>query len=569
MEADNENHQTNVVESGNDACGHECVHGNSHGSSSDGENSVNDDDYDFEQRNASRFLGLLTCTNDVLPLDGMFMHTLRIRDPVFERVSFDSIKDDCLIHYEKMRETAEQVLRNFDGQISLSVDILRCRKAYEYMCLKAHFITEDWNLGNWVLNFRRINATWEDDCLDGAILKVLRGWDIGNKIASITFLTDWVYDEGIDNVKEYVQEMKKLQFNGQIFRLYCSADIFKSMVQDAFKVISGTICKIDELMYFGKPSYLWDLAYDRLKMALECEAKEEFGKEGYDSCDKPSADEWKKVEGIFSTVVLAIRSLYDIYNIQFPETENRVSNPTSADSGDMEADHENYQTNDVESDGDACGDECDHGSDHGDSHGCSSDGESSVNDDDFDFEQRNASQFLGLLTCTRNVLPLEGLFMNMLQISDPVFKRVSFDSVEDDCLKLYKEMKEHIEQAAFEAIAGTISTIDDLMYFGKPLYLWDATYDRLKTAFEEKEEFSKEEYNDWDKPSADEWKKVEGIFSTVVMAIRSLYDDYCIQFPETENPVSNPTSDSGVGITVLLVFLPVAYMFSQQILTAC
>lgn len=47
MEADNENHQTNIVESDNDACGHECDHGNSHGSSSDGENSVNDDDYDF------------------------------------------------------------------------------------------------------------------------------------------------------------------------------------------------------------------------------------------------------------------------------------------------------------------------------------------------------------------------------------------------------------------------------------------------------------------------------------------------------------------------------------------
>ena len=29
------------------------------------------------------------------------------------------------------------------------------------------------------------------------------------------------------------------------------------------------------------------------------------------------------------------------------------------------------------------------------------------------------------------------------------------------------------------------------------------------------------------------------------MAIRSLYDDYSVQFPETENPVSNPTSDSG------------------------
>ena len=128
----------------------------------------------------------------------------------------------------------------------------------------------------------------------------------------------------------------------------------------------------------------------------------------------------------------------------------------------MEADHENYQTNDVESDGDACGDECDHDSDHGDSHGCSSDGESSVNDDDFDFEQRNASQFLGLLTCTRNVLPLEGMFMNMLHINDLVFKRVSFDSVQDDCLKLYKEMKENTKQV-LRKFDGQISLSLDIL----------------------------------------------------------------------------------------------------------
>ena len=31
------------------------------------------------------------------------------------------------------------------------------------------------------------------------------------------------------------------------------------------------------------------------------------------------------------------------------------------------------------------------------------------------------------------------------------------------------------------------------------------------------------------------------------MAIRSLYDDYSIQFPENENPVSNPTSSDSEG----------------------
>ena len=63
-------------------------------------------------------------------------------------------------------------------------------------------------------------------------------------------------------------------------------------------MIQMTIHRFDFLMYFGKPSSgsRWDAVYDRLKMALEREAKEEF-KEEYDR-DKPSADEWKKVEGI-------------------------------------------------------------------------------------------------------------------------------------------------------------------------------------------------------------------------------------------------------------------------------
>jgi hypothetical protein len=414
MEADHENHQTNDVES-----------------DADSENSVNDYDYDFEQINSSRYLAVVTCSLNVLPRKGLFMRMLRSSDPVFKRVSFASVQDDCLNLYKRMKENAKEVLRNFDGQISLSVDILRTRKPYEYMCLKAHFIDEDWNLRNWVLNFRPINAPWQDDCLVEAILKALKDWEIGNKIANITFITGSVENEGIDEVKNYVQEMKKLQFDGQLFSLYCCADIFKRMVEDAFEVISWTIRAIDKLMYFGKPSFLWDSVYERLKIALECEAKEEFGGEEYDDWDKPSADEWKEVEGIcklleslynaakavfetkdstaniylqnlrevwasltkeanssdsfiraiavkllerfeeywkntflllaiatvmdprckityfefssskyggndgnteVSTVLMAIRSLYDDYSIQFPENENPVSNPTSSDS---------------------------------------------------------------------------------------------------------------------------------------------------------------------------------------------------------------------------------------------
>lgn len=96
------------------------------------------------------------------------------------------------------------------------------------MCLKGHFINEDWNLMNWVLNFRRINEL-EDDYIVEATLNALKDWDIGNKITYITFPTGSVDDKGIDEVKDYVQETKKVQFNGQPFRLYCCADIFKRL----------------------------------------------------------------------------------------------------------------------------------------------------------------------------------------------------------------------------------------------------------------------------------------------------------------------------------------------------
>ena len=429
MEADHENYQTNDVESDGDACGDECDHdsdhGDSHGCSSDGESSVNDDDFDFEQRNASQFLGLLTCTRNVLPLEGMFMNMLHINDLVFKRVSFDSVQDDCLKLYKEMKEKSKQVLRKFDGQISLSVDILRCRKGYEYMCLKAHFIAEDWNLRNWVLNFRRINASWGDGCLVGAILKALKGWDIGNKIANITFLNY----EGIDEVKDYAQEAKKLQFNGQLFRLYCCSDIFKRMVQVAFGAIAGTISTIDDLMYFGKPSCLWDATYDRLKTAFE--EKEEFGKEEYNDQDKPSADEWKKVEGICKL----LESLYNAAKALF-ETKNATAN----------------------------------------------------------IYLQNLREVRATLTKEANS-------------SDSFIRAV--------VVEMHKKFEKYWKNMFLVlAIATVMDPRCKITYF----------------------EFSSSKYG-----GDDDTAEV----STVVMAIRSLYDDYSIQFPETENPVSNPTSDSG------------------------
>ncbi|XP_050215723.1 zinc finger BED domain-containing protein RICESLEEPER 2-like [Mercurialis annua] len=249
---------------------------------------------------------MVASMEDVLPLEGLSVRILRKLigiEPTDDggdsgELSIAALQAECLNIYGEERVRAKNALRDLDGQITLSIDVLRCPAAGVYLCLTAHFIAVDWNLRNWVICFKPVFKTFDDDYLYGTVMKCITDWDIGNKVSGIIVDSSWFDDECVGEVKDLVQKKRELPLGPEMFRLHCCADLFKLMVQDAFKGISEIMHRVDEYMNFGRPAYMWNTVYTNLKEALEYEAKGEWNKNEYEIFEKLNSDEWKKVEEI-------------------------------------------------------------------------------------------------------------------------------------------------------------------------------------------------------------------------------------------------------------------------------
>ncbi|KAM0988039.1 hypothetical protein ACFX13_012264 [Malus domestica] len=217
----------------------------------------------------------------------------------------------------------KEILKKFDGQISLSVDIMMNEKNFDrYLCLSAHFVDEKWELKKQQVYFRSLEDT--NDLLpedeDWGIFSSLKKWGIEDKVSTLTMTNDGVYDELAGFVKGRIQEKKELQLDGQLFRVYCCGKLIGEMVNGAFQKIQDIINKVDPL-YPVANLPLWYLTSSKLKEALELWSKGEFSSVDETFYEVPSAEEWKKVEGVCKV----LESVYMVSNALF-ETKDLTAN---------------------------------------------------------------------------------------------------------------------------------------------------------------------------------------------------------------------------------------------------
>nr|XP_011462901.1 PREDICTED: zinc finger BED domain-containing protein RICESLEEPER 1-like isoform X1 [Fragaria vesca subsp. vesca]XP_011462902.1 PREDICTED: zinc finger BED domain-containing protein RICESLEEPER 1-like isoform X1 [Fragaria vesca subsp. vesca]XP_011462903.1 PREDICTED: zinc finger BED domain-containing protein RICESLEEPER 1-like isoform X1 [Fragaria vesca subsp. vesca]XP_011462904.1 PREDICTED: zinc finger BED domain-containing protein RICESLEEPER 1-like isoform X1 [Fragaria vesca subsp. vesca] len=290
----------------------------------------------YDEQNAAREFANMACSSEDFPPQmvedenfGRFLQTL---NPQF-KLSFKKVGTECMKVYKERKEETKKFLVNFDGRISLSMDILRHESGRwdtfnceDYLCLYAHFIDENWKLKKWVLNFRSLWGSCESDDYipegdDGGMFKLLQDWGIENKISTFTRNDEDSDDSLVKCVKSHIQD-KNLQLNGQLFRVHCLADMIKTMVEDVFEMIKDIIDKVRELYSFGRSLPLWYLTTSHLKGALQLWTMGEFSSEDViNSYNVPPPEEWKKVEG----VCLIVDKIYEVLNVLF-ETKHLTSN---------------------------------------------------------------------------------------------------------------------------------------------------------------------------------------------------------------------------------------------------
>ncbi|KAK1316556.1 hypothetical protein QJS10_CPA05g01572 [Acorus calamus] len=93
---------------------------------------------------------------------------------------------ECIAIYEKEKEQLMQLLGSLPGRIGLTLSLWTSRQTLGYMCLRGHFIDEDWKVHSRMLNFMNVSSPHTEMALSDAIGACLSDWNMKTRLFTVT-----------------------------------------------------------------------------------------------------------------------------------------------------------------------------------------------------------------------------------------------------------------------------------------------------------------------------------------------------------------------------------------------
>ncbi|XP_038981360.1 zinc finger BED domain-containing protein RICESLEEPER 2-like isoform X1 [Phoenix dactylifera] len=183
------------------------------------------------------------------PAFQMFIRNLR---PEFHIVSRTTLSSDCFKTYEKEKRRLEDLFKTNCGRISLTSDMWTSNQTLGYMCLTAHYITNDWKLKKHIINFKLVPSPHTGLVISDAIANCILSWNIEKRLGSITL--DNLSANTVVATELQKQFRKDLLLDGKFFHVRCCAHILNLIVKDGLKVVEGAIHRIREAVKYIKSS---------------------------------------------------------------------------------------------------------------------------------------------------------------------------------------------------------------------------------------------------------------------------------------------------------------------------
>ena len=217
-----------------------------------------------------------------------------------------SIRKEVLKIHEERKLKAKRFLNDFKGKLTLSYEWLLLNnqgyyrgpiKHEDFTCLAAHFIDDNWKVRKWILGYTTDASVPLDDVYTHHFRTAVQSFDIQNKVSTILLPNDEDFDEKtVDAIKKCVGEGG---VNPPVFVVYCCADLFRLMVDGLCSGFRWTLYEeLRMLVGWGRcSSPNWDLKLYHYQRAVDMHKEDAFSKdEIYDDYDKPSDEEWVKIE---------------------------------------------------------------------------------------------------------------------------------------------------------------------------------------------------------------------------------------------------------------------------------
>ena len=149
-----------------------------------------------------------------------------------KHISRNTSKADVLKLYKKEKDDVKNKLKSIPGRICLTLDLWTFVTSEGYICLTAHYVDENWELKNIILNFCHMPPPHTRTLLSEKILSFLEEGSIEKKIFSITLNNASNNDNCQDFIKKKLNEGVLLLCDGIFFHERCGAHILNLIVQE-------------------------------------------------------------------------------------------------------------------------------------------------------------------------------------------------------------------------------------------------------------------------------------------------------------------------------------------------
>jgi hypothetical protein len=178
--------------------------------------------------------------------DPYFEAWMQTLQPSFNCVGRQTVRNDCLKKFRKMKEELQNEFMNLDSRVCLTSDMWTSVQNLGYMVITAHYITADFKLMKKIISFKNVKYPHTGFAIEEAIVSCLTEWGIREKLFTVTV------DNASNNTngcEELVHNHRhELLLDGVHLHIRCCAHILNILVQDGMKVIHVAISKIRELL---------------------------------------------------------------------------------------------------------------------------------------------------------------------------------------------------------------------------------------------------------------------------------------------------------------------------------
>ncbi|KAI3409477.1 uncharacterized protein J3R85_019306 [Psidium guajava] len=173
--------------------------------------------------------------------------------PLFNPISRFTVVRDCMKLYHAERISLKTFFRNLKSRVALTTDTWSSIQNLNYLCLTAHFISDDWRLHKRIINFVVMSSHKGKD-IGKMIEKCIYEWGIEKNVSTITVDNASSNDVAIKFLKAKFLKDKLLILDGEALHMRCTAHILNLIVRDGLHEVRDSITRIRNVVRYVRGS---------------------------------------------------------------------------------------------------------------------------------------------------------------------------------------------------------------------------------------------------------------------------------------------------------------------------